>query len=425
TVAIEDANFWHEGGIDPAAILRAALADLSRHRIVQGGSTIVQQLVKQRVTGDSETLFRKLREAVIATQINGTTSKQQILEMYLNTVFYGNNAYGGQAAAQTFFHIDANQLDLAQASMLAGLPQNPNADNPLLHWDAARHRQRQVLDAMVRNNSITAKQSDQAYAEDLRAPQHMFGDQPSSLAPAFTDWINQQLAGQLGQKAIDQGGLRITTSLDWHLQQLAQAAVTSTVAAERGRNLSDGAMVAIDPRSGDVLAMVGSAGASTPGGEINLALTPRNPGSTFKLFTYTAAIASKKYTMVTPIRDAQLTVTLPHETYQPTNDDHRYHGICPLQQCLGNSLNIPAVEVEMGVGVPTVVNQARAMGAAPYQHQGSGYTDQANSNSFGPALTLGGYPETVLRMAGGAAVLANQGVLHPPRGLISAQGPNT
>ncbi|MGH7882275.1 MAG: transglycosylase domain-containing protein, partial [Candidatus Dormibacteraceae bacterium] len=192
TVAIEDANFWHEGGIDPAAILRAALADLSRHRIVQGGSTIVQQLVKQRVTGDSETLFRKLREAVIATQINGTTSKQQILEMYLNTVFYGNNAYGGQAAAQTFFHIDANQLDLAQASMLAGLPQNPNADNPLLHWDAARHRQRQVLDAMVRNNSITAKQSDQAYAEDLRAPQHMFGDQPSSLAPAFTDWINQQ-----------------------------------------------------------------------------------------------------------------------------------------------------------------------------------------------------------------------------------------
>jgi membrane peptidoglycan carboxypeptidase len=421
TVDVEDSNFWHEGGVDPVGILRAALVDLSQRSTAQGGSTITQQLVKIRVTGAQESLTRKIKEAIIATQVARTYSRSQVLEMYLNTIPYGNGSYGAQAAAQNFFRKDAAQLDLAQAALLAGLPRGPYGYDPFSHWDAAKQRQRQVLDSMVRAHSITAAQADQAYVEDLSPPQHMFQATTTRLAPGFIDWVSQGLAQRFGQDQVLTGGLRVTTTLDLGLQQLAQQAVTQTVQANGWRNLSDGAMVASDPRTGQVLAMVGSAGPNVPGNEYNMAVwPPRSPGSTFKLFTYTAAISSKRYTMVTPIRDAPVTVTTPTEVYTPKNDDGGYHGTCELQQCLGNSLNIPAVQVEMGTGVSTVADMAKTMGAPAYfsPRQGT-YTDQVPSSTFQPSLTLGTYPETPLQMATGAGVLAAQGVLHQPTGVLS------
>jgi membrane peptidoglycan carboxypeptidase len=424
TVATEDANFWSEGGVDPLAILRAALANVRQGRVVEGGSTITQQLVKLRVTGGQGSLARKLREAIIAVQVSGAYSREQILAMYLNTIPYGNGAYGAQAAARVYFHTDAARLTPGQAAMLAGLPQSPNANDPLAHWDTARARQRHVLDALVRARSMTAAQADQAYAEDLRPPQHMFGPQTVALAPQFTGWVKDDLVRRYGARAVQEGGLRVTTTLDWGLQQAAQRSVSDAVGANRWRDVSDGALTAVDPRSGQVLAMVGSAGAEVPGGQIDMSTSPRNPGSTFKLFTYTAAIASRKYTMVTPLRDAQLTVKLSGETYKPQNDDGRFHGTCQLQECLGNSLNIPAVQVEMAVGVPAVVEQARAMGAPPFAPASGSYSDQVPASSFGPSLTLGGYPETALRMAVAAGVLAGQGVLRDPSGLLKVAFPD-
>ena len=421
TVAVEDANFWKEPGVDPLSIARAGLTDVRAGAPVQGGSTITQQLVKQRVVGDDASFSRKLREAALAVRVAGTYSKSQILDMYLNSISYGNTAFGAGAAARIYFHRDPAQLDLAQAALLAGLPQNPTLLNPLAHWQAAKQRQRQVLDAMVRTHDITGKESDTAFAEDLSPPAHLFEPGTVDLAPGFVGYVAGQLTSRLGRTVAQAGGLRVVTSLDWGLQQLAQGAVTDTVRANSGRNLTDGALVSMDPRTGQVLALVGSAGPNVPGGQYDMAVwPPRNPGSSFKVFTYTAAIDSRKYTMVTPITDGPLTVQPPGgQRYAPTNYDQRYHGVCQVQACLGNSLNVPAVEVELGTGVQTVVDEARKMGAPPYQQRDGQYTSDDQSSSFGPSLTLGGYGETPLQMATGVSVLAAGGVLHEPVAVLS------
>ncbi|HEY7200288.1 MAG TPA: transglycosylase domain-containing protein [Candidatus Dormibacteraeota bacterium] len=424
TVAVEDAGFWNEPGVDPLSIVRAAWTDVRAGAAIQGGSTITQQLVKQRVVGNDATFSRKLREAVLAMRVSAAYSKRQILAMYLNGISYGNTAYGAGAAARIYFHKDAAQLDLAQAALLAGLPQNPTLLNPLTHWDAAKQRQREVLDAMVRTGDVTREQADTAYAEDLSPPNRIFGPSTVDLAPGFVSYVSGQLAARFGRDAVQGGGLRVITSLDWGLQQLAQRSVTDTVRANRARDVTDGALVALDPGTGQVLAMVGSAGPDFPGGQYNMATGhPRNPGSSFKVFTYTAAIDSKKYTMVTPITDAPLTVDPPGgQRYTPKNYDLRYHGVCQLQACLGNSLNVPAVEVELGTGVPNVVEQARRMGAPPLQDHDGRYTTDDAASSFGPSLTLGGYGETPLQMATGVSVLASGGTLHSPQPILSVTG---
>jgi membrane peptidoglycan carboxypeptidase len=421
TVAIEDANFWSEPGVDPLSIARAGVADVRAGAPVQGGSTITQQLVKQRVVGDDASFSRKLREAALAMRVASAYSKSRILEMYLNVIAYGNTAYGAGAAARIYFRRDPAQLDLPQAAMLAGLPQNPSLLDPLTHWPEAKQRQHEVLDAMVRTRDITQREADEAFAEDLSPPAHLFGPTTVNLAPAFVDYVAGQLAARLGKDAVQTGGLRVVTSLDRGLQQLAQRALTDTVRANSARDVTDGALVAVDPRTGQVLAMVGSAGADAPGGHYNMAVwPPRNPGSSFKIFTYTAAIDSRKYTMVTPITDAPLTVQPPGgERYTPKNYDQRYHGVCQVQACLGNSLNVPAVEVELGTGIQAVVDQARRMGAPPYQQHGGRYSSDDASSSFGPSLTLGGYGETPLQMATGVSVLAAGGMHHEPQPVLT------
>jgi membrane peptidoglycan carboxypeptidase len=427
TVAVEDARFWNEPGVDALSIARAGWTDARAGTTLEGGSTITQQLVKQRLVGNEPSVARKFRESALALRVSADLPRRRILELYLNDIFYGNTAYGAEAAAQIYFHRDASQLDLAQAALLAGLPQDPTTLDPLRHWGAARARQRQVLDAMVRTGDVTAQEADRAYAEDLSPPSHLFAPAPLDLAPGFLGYVRDALAARFGADAALTAGLRVVSSLDWGLQQLARETVTAAVAANRGRMASDAALVALDPRSGDVLAMVGSPGGDVAGGQFNLAVwPPRNPGSSFKLFTYTAAIDSGRYTMVTPVADTPLTVQLPGEAaYQPTNYDPRYHADCTLQACLGNSLNVPAVRVEMGTGIPNVVDMARRMGAPPYtQHAGGRYTSDDPLSSFGPSLTLGGYGETPLQMATGASVLAAAGALHVPQAVLRVSGPD-
>jgi penicillin-binding protein 1A len=236
-------------------------------------------------------------------------------------------------------------------------------------------------------------------------------------------YVTGQLIAQFGKEMIYSGGLHVVTTLQPDLQRIGQNVVSSVIGSLRYRNVTQGALVALDPTTGAIVTMVGSANPNEYGGQYNLAVwPPRNPGSSMKIYTYTAAIASGKYTMTTPIVDSRFSYRDPMsgEVYSPVNYDGRTHGTCQLQACMGNSLNIPAVKVELGIGVSSVVQMARSMGAPPYTIHGTDqngfgiYTNDDPLNTYGPSLTLGGYGETPLQMATGASVLATQGWLREP-----------
>ncbi|MGH7866695.1 MAG: transglycosylase domain-containing protein, partial [Candidatus Dormibacteraceae bacterium] len=370
-----------------------------------------QQLVKLRLLKDSSQKFdRKIKEAILALQVDRTYSKHQVLEMYLNSVEYGDFATGAQAAAQNYFRKDTANLDLAEASMLAGIPQNPNYNSPLINSDQARARQAEVLDAMVRQGMITQDQSDRARVEklDLHYP-------PNSIkaAPQFVSWIVKHLIAQYGARAAYSGGLHVVTSLNPTLQGIAESAVANNVSRvqQAGHNMHQGAMTSIDPATGEVLAMVGSV-PNQPGSSYNFAADePVNPGSTVKLFTYTAAIASGKYTMVTDVPDAPITVNMPGQdrNYSPKNYDSSSFPKCVFQTCMENSLNIPAVYVEISTGVDKVIDMARQLGAPPkYALQPGGpFSSDEPAGDFGAPFTLGGYPENPLLMSTATAAIAD------------------
>src|SRR6266516_3179373 len=422
-ISIEDRNFYSEPGIDPQGIVRASIVDFQTHSNAEGASTITQQLVKLRVVGNEATLDRKMREALLAFQIERRYTKDQILEWYLNSVFFANTAWGTAAGSQIYFHKKTKDLDLAQASMLAGIIRGPTIYNPLVDWTSAKQRQKTVLDAMIRDEKITAADAAKAFAENLSPPTHMFRPTNVFGAPSFVRYVTGLLVQQDGAEATYSGGLGVVTTLNVTLQNVGQSVVTSTISSLHPRNVTQGALVALDPTTGAIVAMVGSADPTADGGLYNLAVwPPRNPGSSMKMFTYTAAIASGQYTMTTPIADSRFSYRDPvsGELYAPRNYDGRYHGTCQLQACMGNSLNIPAVKVELGIGVPSVVQMARTRGAPPYQLHGydangfPNYTTDDPLNTYGPSLTLGGYGETPLQMATGASVLATQGLLRQP-----------
>jgi membrane peptidoglycan carboxypeptidase/gas vesicle protein len=431
TIAVEDSGFWNEPGIDIFAMGRAAYVDWRHKDAVQGASTITQQLVKLRLTSNAPTIERKIKEAVLALQVEHTYTKRQILEQYLNAVDYSNNARGSLAAARIYFHKESKDLDLAQASMLAGIPQSPRFNSPITNWDGARKRQQAVLDAMVRTHKITQEQADEAHAEDISPPNHMFRPLPQVLAaPGFVSWIANQLAGKYGTQAVYAGGLSVRTTLNMQVQRLAEQAVVDGVNAARWRGASQGAMTAIDPRTGDVLAMVGSANYDQS--QYNMAVQPRQPGSSFKIFDYTAAIESGQFTMSTKIPDTPVSVRLPPGSvpnpWSPPNYDHKFHGICQLQQCFLNSLNTPAVKTALTIGIDKVVDVARRMGAPPYvdhkQEDGSvtySNDDPVTPANFPPPTAIGARYETTLQMATAAATLGSLGTYHQPTGIVSVQ----
>ncbi len=407
TISVEDRAFYSHHGLNLGSMIRAAFGDLFHLRLQQGGSTITQQLAKNIYLSDDRSLLRKFNEVVLALEIERQYSKRQILEAYLNRIYYGNQAYGVEAAAETYFGTSASRLTLPQAALLAGLPQAPSDLDPYTNLKGARQREGVVLDAMVRTHAITRAQATAAMAQKLGLADPSRWD---VKAPHFVRWIAAQLEKSFGKQVLQEGGLTVVTSLDWHLQMLAENAVRAQVASLQGHNVTDGGLVAVDPKTGEVLAMVGSAGPGTPGGEYNMALIPRQPGSSFKLFTYTAAIESGKYTMASWIEDEPIAVRLGDGSlYQPRNYDGYYHGWLPIPFALGNSLNIPAVKVELGTGIPQVVDVARRMGVTTFTQPAAYYQ---------PSLTLGGYEVPLIDMAAGASTLAARGTYRRPEGVL-------
>lgn len=408
-VAIEDHNFWKEGSIDWSRMVSAAAYDLAHHSAAQGASTIPEQLAKILYLDDSKTVERKVNEVLLGQLVSEQETKSQILGDYLNDVYFGHGATGVQAAAQTYFGIPAASLDLAQASLLAGLPNAPANLDPLLYPDAAKARQGAVLNAMTAAQDITSQQANAAYEEKLTFSDGQADD--VNTYPQFTAQVEQQLAGLIQQDP-KTAGLRVRTTLDPSLQRSAQAAVQDRVAAYRSQNATDGAAVSTDPATGQVLAYVGSAGPAAAGNQLDMAAQPRQPGSSMKVFTYAEAIAEKKITMLTPVSDAPLTLDVGGQPYTPHDYDGGYHGTLPAEEALGNSLNIPAVRVEMQAGIPSIVQLARSLGVTAL--------DQSPS-SYGPSLTLGGYPLPLWQLAQAYDAFAANGVYHPVTFLLSVR----
>ncbi|HEY8738785.1 MAG TPA: transglycosylase domain-containing protein [Candidatus Dormibacteraeota bacterium] len=371
TIAIEDRDFYNHGAVSPIRMVAAGLYDVLHRSAAQGGSTITQQLVKNYLLGasaDSRSLDRKARELVLAVELEREYSKDQILEMYLNTIFYGNQAFGIEAASQTYFGVPAARLDLAQASFLAGLPQRPTFFNPFLAqgYSEAHARQRDVLNAMVRDGYITPAAAERAYAENLQArltaAQQVAGGRRSSIAPHFVDYVWSELEQRYDPNYLLSGGLKIVTTLDPHTQALAEQAVQSGVAHfAKSNGVNNGAMLVMDPHTGEVLAMVGSADYfnAAIGGQVNYTVSPRQPGSSFKPYTYVTALING-WTPASPLDDSHGAKAFPG---YPVHDwDGKELGLITLRQSLQQSRNISSVHLFQDVGMANVFAVARSLG---------------------------------------------------------------
>ncbi len=426
TIAIEDKNFYSESGFSLTGYGRA-LFDLVIHRKISGGgSTLTQQLVKNALLSGEQTLPRKIKELILAIQVERVYNKDQILEMYLNEIPYGGTAYGIEAAANLYFGEHASELDLAQASLLAGLPQRPSVYSPYgTHPELAKTRQKEVLNAMVDQKYITKSQADAAYSEKLtyRTSQNEEGFK----APHFVLYVKQKLIEQFGDKLVEQGGLRVTTTLDENLQEDAQKILTDNIAKLKNYQVGNGAAIIEDPKTGQVMAMVGSKdyfGDSEPAGctsgvncvfdpNENVVLDNRQPGSATKPITYALGI-KKGYTAATVLEDVQTNFPggFGQPNYTPVNYDGKFRGPIQVRYALANSVNIPAVKMLAMVGVKDDMDLAYRMGLSNWE------PTQDNVNNVGLSLTLGGREVTLLDMATAFTVFANQGTRHDPVSIL-------
>ncbi|MFZ1756678.1 MAG: PBP1A family penicillin-binding protein [Caldilineaceae bacterium] len=415
TIATEDANFYRHPGIDPVALTRAVYYAVREREFVSGASTIPQQLVKLVFLTSERSATRKIKEAILAAEVSRRYSKEQILEIYLNEVYYGNLAYGADAAAETYFDKDVSELTLGEAAMLAGLPQAPAYYDPYTQPERVKERQAVVLRLMVETEAITPAEADAAWLEPLAYVPVRY----DFLAPHFTLYVRQQLETLLGPEALYRVGLNVTTSLDLELQNTAQAIVAEQVQSLAARNVSNGALVAMDPRSGEILALVGSADFDNVeiDGQVNMALAPRQPGSSIKPLVYLAAFENpnrpqnERWTLGTLVADIEQ--DFPdgaNPPYHPKNYDEREHGILTVAASLANSYNIPAVRALEFVGVQNFLPLAQRLGITTLTRP-----------DYGLSLSLGGGEIPLLEMTGAFAVLANGGLRRAPQAIIKIE----
>jgi membrane peptidoglycan carboxypeptidase len=419
TISVEDADYFENTGIDLMGIGRAIYGEISGQPGLGGGSTITQQLVRHVAFSYEERVARsyerKIKEIVLAMMLTRQHSKDQILEWYLNEIYYGNLAYGIEAAAQTVFGKSAKELSLAESALLAGLPQAP-ADLDPLDPDpdiqaAVANRQATVLGLMVKEGFITPAQSKAAAKRKLKKVER---DDDLFLAPHFVVYVEKLLEERVGADALARGGLEVVTTLDMRLQAIAEREIREQVDALRERHdLTNAALVALEPATGQVLAMVGSADYWNReiDGNVNVAIRERQPGSSIKPVTYLTAI-EQGMAPSTVFWDVPMKLTLPSGIYEPVNYDGKFHGPVRMRKALGNSYNIPALKV-LGLippgenedgspryGVELVIDKAHAMGVSGLRR---------DPWDYGLSLTLGGGEVTLLDMTTVYATLANLG----------------
>ena len=356
-VAVEDRRFWEHRGIDLRGIARALWADIRHKELVEGGSTITQQFVKNTYTRDDRTISRKLKEAALAWQLEQRWSKDRILTAYLNTVFFGNGAYGVQMAARVYFGKKARDLTLAESALLAGIPANPSAYDPVLNPRAAKERRGVVLQLMRDQNLITEQELRAANSTPMPSPDSV--SLPESRGPAgyFAEYVKQQLIDHYGSGEVFGGGLKVTTSIDIELQQLARRAVDEWLGEANGPSA---ALVAVDPRDGRVLAMYG--GSSFEESQFNLAVQgERQSGSAFKPFVLAAALESG-ISPQTTFQSQPTTINLGDRSWTVGNYEGTYLGTIDLVEATASSDNAVYAQLTSLVGPRKVRETAHALG---------------------------------------------------------------
>ncbi|MGI8587636.1 MAG: penicillin-binding protein [Chloroflexia bacterium] len=414
TIAAEDPTFRENSGIDWRGLVRAAYINISG-KGTSGASTITMQLVRRVMLPehDAPTISRKIREAILANQLGQVYSKDRILETYLNDIYYGSLAYGAPAAAEVYYGVAAKDLDLAQSAMLAGLPQAPSDYDPHVNYASAKLRQGYVLRQMVRYGFVTQGEADKAAAEDVH-PALPTSASGTPLAPHFVDYVRAILDDRYGTAMVNRGGLKVITTLDLDYQDLAQRVASEQVAALKADNATNAALTAINPRTGEILAMLGSVDYTNPNfGQVNVAVSPRQPGSSFKPFTYVTAF-KEGYTPASMLADIPTKFDAgPNQPpYEPKDYDLKYRGPVLVRQALANSLNIPAVSMLQKAGVPKVLATAHDMGIT---------TLQGDPSQYGLALTLGGGEVTLLDMTSAYGTFADRGVHMPPQAILEVR----
>jgi 1A family penicillin-binding protein len=414
TVATEDKDFYTNLGVDPIGFARAVISNFTEGGIVSGASTITQQLAKNVLIEEDrrteQSVARKLQEMILAVRISEQYSKDRILEMYLNEIYYGHQAYGIAAAAETYFGKGPGELTLAEAALLAGLPQAPSAYDPYVNMRAAKERQDHVINRMVDQAYITPEEGERAKREELKLQ-----TSPGApiLAPHFAMYVRQLLESEYGANMVYRGGLRVTTTIDLKLNELGERAIRERLELLKRQNANNASLVAIDPNTGEILAMVGSRDYDDQSidGQVNVATAWRQPGSTIKPIVYVTAF-SKGWTPSTIIVDDFTSFPMPEglPPYRPGNFDYRFDGAMTIRHALAVSKNVTAVKALVWAGIPDYLKTAEAMGVRFHPGRVPGLS-----------FSLGGGEVRALDLTSAYATLAANGVYRPPVAILKIE----
>lgn len=407
-IVAEDKNFYTHKGFDLGGILRAIIIDVLRGGKAQGGSTITQQLIKNALLTNEKTLARKIKELMLAYRIEQTFSKDEILQLYFNEIPYGSNAYGVSAAARLYFDKNVKDLDLAESAILAVLPKAPTYYSPWgNHADQLIARQHILLDQMAEEGYSTDEEARLAKEKKLA-----FREQTNSIrAPHFVMYVREQLSELFGDKLVEEGGLTVITTLDYEKQKIAEEEVKAGAERNVPRGAKNAALVSLDAKTGDILAMVGSRDYfdTTIDGNVNVVLRPRQPGSSFKPIVYAAAL-QKGYTPSTIVFDLKTNFdTTGEKPYAPENYTGKEYGPVTLKKALAGSLNIASVKLLYLVGLPVVLTLADQLG----------YTTLKDRERFGLSLVLGGGEVTLLEHTAAYTAFAQEGLRASPVAILS------
>ncbi len=409
TIALEDHNFYHHHGFDVRGVINAVLSNIFHIGNGRGGSTITQQFVKNSILTNERSISRKIKELILAIEIELKFSKDDIISMYLNEIPYGSNAYGIEAASETFFGKHAKDLTLDEATILASLPKAPSRFSPYgSHRQRLKTRQEYALDQMASLGFISQETADNTKQTDVFAK--LTKNTENIKAPHFVMYVRDYLEEKYGNEYLEKEGLRVITTLDWNKQQIAQQIVhDKALENEKKYNAENSALVAIDPKNGDILTMVGSRDYFDEkiDGQVNVAISDRQPGSSFKPYAYLYAF-TKGYTPETILYDVETKFSNGDDDYAPKNYDGTFHGPLKMKKALGMSLNIPAVKTLYLAGPKEVIQFAKSLGI----------TSLNNPKRYGLSVVLGGGEVKLVDHTAAFSVFANEGIKHDKRFIL-------
>jgi 1A family penicillin-binding protein len=412
TISVEDRNFYRHKGISITGIIRSFYRNVTTGSRV-GGSTLTQQLIKNAILTNEKAYTRKLKEVILAYQIENRFTKEEILQLYFNEIPYGSTAYGIEAASQTYFGKSARDLTLAEAAVLAAIPQAPTYYSPYgTHKDALINRQHYALDSMAELGYITTEDAALAKKEELTFKPKI----ENIVAPHFVMHVREYLTEKYGEVTVEQGGLKVITTLDIDKQKLAEQAIADQAEKNLTWKATNAALVALDPKTGQILAMVGSKDFFNEeiDGQVNVTTRLRQPGSSFKPIAYAAAFR-KGFTPDTVLYDVNTSfINTDGRNYEPKNYNFSEHGPVSMRAALAGSLNIPAVKTLYLAGIDNVLTLAQQLG----------YSSLQDRSRYGLSLVLGGGEVTLLEHAAAYAVFAREGEYHPPVAILEVRDKN-